>query len=71
MADIDLRFDFSTPEILDRVWARVQAAVAADERRAQLQLAGDEVVELADEDLEMLAAAGDPFARQPDVEELL
>lgn len=71
MADIDLRFDFSTPEILDRVWARVQAAVAADERRAQLQLASDEVVELADEDLEMLAAAGDPFAKKPEIEEII
>lgn len=53
MSGFDLKFDFSTPEIADRVWNRVATAIRADEMREGFRL-------LEDEDLEMLAAAGDP-----------
>ena len=59
MDNIKLGHDFATQASLERVWERVSASIAADEVRSEFRL-------LTDEDLTMVAAAGDPTANQGD-----
>ena len=49
----DLKHDFSTPEIMDRVWSRVSASIDADMQRQGFSLIDDDA-------MEMLSAAGEP-----------
>lgn len=67
MAGIDMKYDFSSPEALERVWQRVSVAIEADRRRGGLRILDDEAgKELGDDTLELLSAAGDVYLQNPD-----